>query len=243
MTYCVALFLKDGLVMLADTRTNAGVDNIATFGKMHHFGQPGERCITLLTAGNLSISQSVATLLQEGVELEGKVETLQTVPSMFKAAQLVGAAVRHVYELDGEAMLRQGVNFDASFLLGGQIKGRAMRLFQVYAAGNFIEATADTPYLQIGEHKYGKPILDRVVSHTTTVEDGTKLVLISMDSTLRSNLSVGLPIDLALYRRDGLQLALRRRITEDDAYFRSIRDYWSGALRDVYRALPTPDWA
>ncbi|HYE52490.1 MAG TPA: proteasome-type protease [Azospirillaceae bacterium] len=242
MTYCVALYLKDGLVMLSDTRTNAGVDHISSFGKMHLFEKPGERCMTLLAAGNLAITQAVVNLLREGVELGEEQATLATVPTMFRAAQLVGAAVRQVYRTDGEAMQAQGVGFDCSFLLGGQVKGRAMRLFQIYAAGNFIEATPDTPFFQIGEHKYGKPILDRVVSHDTAIEDGVKLVLISMDSTLRSNLTVGLPIDLAIYRRDGLKLDMRRRIGEDDPYFRTVRDRWSAALRDVYRSIPTPDW-
>ncbi|HYC03966.1 MAG TPA: proteasome-type protease [Azospirillaceae bacterium] len=242
MTYCVALYLKDGLVMLSDTRTNAGVDHISTFGKMHVFEVPGERCMTLMAAGNLAITQSVVNLLREGVELGEQPETLASAPTMFRAAQLVGAAVRQVYATDGAAMQAQGVTFDASFLLGGQIKGRGMRLFQVYAAGNFIEATADTPYFQIGEHKYGKPILDRAATHETAIEDGVKLVLISMDSTLRSNLSVGLPVDLAVYRKGDLKLSARRRITEDDAYFRMVREKWSEALRESYRAIPTPEW-
>ncbi|ASG24612.1 proteasome-type protease [Nitrospirillum viridazoti] len=246
MTYCVALFLKAGLVMLSDTRTNAGVDNISTFCKMHRFETPGERCMVLLTAGNLSISQSVVNRLHEGVSIgDADPETLATVPSMFRAAQLVGAAIRDVYNSDGLAMKAQGVGFDASFLLGGQIRGRGMRLFQIYSPGNFIEATPETPYLQIGEHKYGKPILDRVVSYDTPVQDGVKLVLVSMDSTLRSNLSVGMPIDLAVYHRDDMQLRIHRRITETDSYFQHVRDHWSNALRQSYGTLPTADewWA
>lgn len=243
MTYCVALYLKDGLVMLSDTRTNAGVDHISSFGKTHVFETPGERCMVLMTAGNLAVTQSVVNLLREGVDMgSDRVETLETVPSMFRAAQLVGAAVRQVFKVDGPAMQAQNVTFDASFLLGGQIKGRSMRLFQIYAAGNFIEATPDTPFFQIGEHKYGKPILDRVVTHESTLEDGVKLVLISMDSTLRSNLTVGLPVDLTIYRRDGIKLAQRRRIGDDDPYFRTVRDRWSAALREVYRSIPTPEW-
>jgi len=241
MTYCVALYLRDGLVMLSDTRTNAGVDHVSTFGKMHLFEVPGERSLALMSAGNLAVSQAVVNRLREGLEVDGAEETLLTVPSMFRAARLVGAAVRQVYADDGAAMRAQNVSFDVSFLLGGQIRGRGMRLFQVYAAGNFIEATADTPYLQIGEHKYGKPILDRAVSHDLAVTDGTKLVLVSMDSTLRSNLSVGMPIDLAVYRRDSLK-AECRRINDDDPYFRSVREHWSAALRRAYRELPEPDW-
>src|SRR5207302_3860159 len=160
MTYCVGLDLKDGIVLLSDTRTNAGIDHVSTFGKMHVFEVAGERVIALLTAGNLALSQAVVNLLKEGIESDGAAETLYTVPSMFRAAQLVGAAIRHVYRIDGPALQAQNVSFDISILLGGQLNGRSMRLFQVYPAGNFIEATPDTPFLQIGEHKYGKPILD-----------------------------------------------------------------------------------
>jgi putative proteasome-type protease len=242
MTYCVGLDLADGLVLLADTRTNAGVDNIATFSKMHVFENAGERVIVLLAAGNLATTQAVVNLLQEGIEIAGKVQTLLNVKSMFRAAQLVGEAVRRVWHVDGPAMQAQKVPFDASFLLGGQIVGRSMRLFQIYSAGNFIEATADTPFLQVGEHKYGKPILDRAALFDTDLYDGVKLALVSMDSTLRSNLTVGMPIDLLVYRRDSARVELRRRITEDDPYFRMIRERWSEALRDAYRAIPRPDW-
>ena len=242
MTYCVGLDLQGGLVLLSDTRTNAGVDNVSTFSKMHVIEAPGERVIALLTAGNLAVSQAVVNLLNEGVELQASPETLSTVPSMFRAAQLVGEAVRRVYVKDGEAMQAQNVSFDVSILLGGQIKDRQMRLFQVYSAGNFIEATPDTPFLQIGEHKYGKPILDRVVRADMALEDGVKVVLISMDSTLRSNLSVGLPMDLLVYRRGTLKIELRRRLTEEDPYFRMVRDRWSAALREAYQALPRPGW-
>jgi putative proteasome-type protease len=242
MTYCVGLDLKDGLVMLSDTRTNAGVDNISTFAKMHIFEVPGERFITLLTSGNLAIAQSIVSLLREGVESGERTETLLTVPSMFRGAQLVGEAVRQIYRIDGPALVEQKINFDVMLLLGGEIKGD-MRLFQIYAAGNFIEATQDTPFLQIGEHKYGKPILDRVVTYGTDLYDGVKLVLISMDSTLRSNLTVGMPVDLLVYRRGALTPELKRRLTDEDAYFKMIRDSWSTALREAYQTIPRPNWA
>ena len=242
MTYCVGLDLRDGLVLLSDTRTNAGVDHISTFSKMHVVEVPGERVITLLSAGNLAVTQAVVNLLNEGIERAAGLETLANVPSMFRAARLVGDAIRHVYVKDGEAMQAQNVSFDVSMLLGGQIKGRNMRLFELYSAGNFIEATRDTPFLQIGEHKYGKPILDRVVHADMALEDGVKVVLISMDSTLRSNLGVGLPVDLLVYRRDSLQVELRRRLTEEDSYFRLVRDRWSAALREAYQTLPRPGW-
>ncbi|HUJ99473.1 MAG TPA: peptidase [Stellaceae bacterium] len=243
MTYCIGLDLKDGLVLLADTRTNAGVDNIATFSKTYVFEQPGERVMALLAAGNLALTQSIVNLLHEGIETDDIVETLLGAKSMFRAAQLVGEAVRRIYRIDGPAMQAQNISFDVSFLLGGQIRGGNPRLFQVYAAGNFIEATADTPFLQIGEHKYGKPILDRAAGYDTDLYDGVKLALISMDSTLRSNLTVGPPVDLLVYRRDAFKFELKRRITEDDPYFRMIRERWSEALREAYLAIPRPNWS
>ena len=243
MTYCVALRLQDGLVMLSDTRTNAGVDHISIFGKMHQFNVPGERMIALMTSGNLGITQTVVAMLNEGFEYDGQMRTLHEAPSLFKAAQLVGAAIRHVFHQDGPVLKEQGISFDVALLLAGQIKGSPPRLFQIYAAGNFIEATEDTPFLQIGEHKYGKPILDRAVSYDMDLHDAVKLVLISMDSTLRSNLTVGLPVDLLIYRNDALDVEVVRRINENDPYFRMISERWSVALRDAYRALPRPDWA
>jgi putative proteasome-type protease len=242
VTYCVSLFLRDGIVMASDTRTNAGTDNILSFRKMHVVEQPGERALVLLTAGNLAVTQAVTNALQEGVETDRGRETLRSVPTVFRAAQLVGDAIRQVYRVDGPSLEAQGVPFEVSMLLGGQIAGGDLRLFQIYAAGNFIEATSDTPFLQIGEHKYGKPILDRALTHETPLEDGIKLVLISMDSTLRSNLTVGLPIDVLLLRRDALRVDLQHRITEDDPYFRMIRERWSSALREAYQAIPKPDW-
>ncbi len=242
MTYCVGLLLDAGVVTLSDTRTNAGVDNISTFGKTFLVENGGERALVLNTAGNLAVTQAVWNLLQEGVVLDGQVQTLQQVPSMFRAAQLVGAAVRAVFEADGPTLRAQGLGFDVSILLGGQIGEQPPRLFLIYAAGNFIEATAETPFLQIGEHKYGKPILDRVLNPATPLADGVTLALISMDSTLRSNLTVGLPVDLTVIRRDALAHTLRRRIDEGDPYFAFLRQRWSESLREAYQALPRPDW-
>ncbi|MDB5368306.1 MAG: peptidase [Rhodospirillales bacterium] len=242
MTYCVALRLTEGLVFLADTRTNAGVDRIATFCKMKVIEHPGERVIVLMTAGNLAITQGVMNRLQEEIELDGEAWTLRTVPDLYRAARLVGAALRTVYAADGAALAAHEISFEASIAIGGQIQGERMRLFQVYAAGNFIEATDDTPFFQLGEHKYGKPILDRVVTKDTTIDEAIKLALISMDSTLRSNLSVGLPLDLVIYRNDELQVGLRRRIDSDDPGFRAIRERWGSALRDAFKSLPQPDW-
>lgn len=242
MTYCVGLFLRGGLVMLGDTRTNAGVDNVSTFGKLYTTGVEGERALCLLSSGNLGITQAVWNRLQEGVAIDGETQTLLTVPGMFRAAQLVGAAIRAVYAADGAALKAQGLSFTASFLVGGQVKGGPHRLFLVYSAGNFIEATPDTPFLQIGEHKYGKPIITRVLTHDTPPEDGVKLGLVSMDDTLRTNLSVGMPLDLLVYRSDSLTLAPVRRITADDPYFVGLRDGWSSRMRQTFRDLPSPDW-
>ncbi|MBM3479875.1 MAG: peptidase [Alphaproteobacteria bacterium] len=245
MTYCVGLRLAEGLVLLSDTRTNAGVDNISTFSKMHVVERPGERLACMMTAGNLSVSQMVVNMVQEGFHsetLDGSY-SLATTPSMFATAQLVGEAIRKAFAAHGEAMRAQSIPFDVSILLAGQVKGRRMRLFQVYSAGNFIEATEETPFLQIGEHKYGKPILDRAARYDTPLYDAIKLVLVSMDSTLRSNLSVGLPIDLLVCRKDACRVDLRRRIHGDDPYFRQISEQWSSALREAYLAIPRPEWA
>jgi putative proteasome-type protease len=245
MTYCVGLFLKDGLVLLSDTRTNAGVDNISTFRKMHVFDKQEDRAVVAMTSGNLAASQAVMNMIVEGVtNPETKeTETIYSVPTMFRAAQLIGNTVRQVYRETAHEMEAQGINFDISIILGGQIKGRTLRLFHIYAAGNFISATEDTPYFQIGEVKYGKPILDRTLTHDTGISGGIKLVLVSMDSTLRSNLSVGLPIDLAVIERDSLKISQQRRITASDPYFMMIRETWSKALRTAYQAIPDPEWS
>jgi putative proteasome-type protease len=244
MTYCVGILVREGLVMIADTRSNAGLDNIATFRKLHIFAKPGERAIAVATAGNLAVSQSVMNFVSEGLENPdtGEVETLKTVPSMFRAAQLVGRAIREVHRVDGASLEQQNAGFDVAMLLGGQVKDRRLRLFMIYAAGNFIEATLDTPFLQIGEHKYGKPILDRSVTEATELQDALKLGLISMDSTIRSNLGVGLPIDLAVIRRDALSLELDYRIEATEPYFHDLRERWSSALRAAHLAIPRPPY-
>ncbi len=240
MTYCVGMLLEEGLVMVADSRTNAGVDHISTFAKMSRWEVPGERVLVMMTAGNLAVTQAVVNMVSEGVGEEE--ETLLTVPGMFAAARLVGRSLRGVWREDGEAMEAQGADFNAAIILGGQVQGRPLRLFQIYAAGNFIEATADTPYFQIGEAKYGKPILDRGLTATSSLTEGVKLALVSMDSTLRSNISVGLPIDLVVYERDALAITQNRRIEEGDPYFTRISERWSRALRTAFSRLPDPEW-
>src|SRR5688572_7072634 len=238
MTYCVGVQVDDGLAFLSASRTNTGVDHVSTFRKMTFFEMPGERVIVVLCAGNLASSQSVTGLLRERVtNVKG---SLLTARGMSDAARLVGEAVREVHTRDAAALKEHGIEFNPTFIIGGQISGEAQRLFHVYSAGNFIETTADTRYFQIGEAKYGKPILDRVVKADTPLAAVAKCALISMDSTIRSNLSVGLPLDLAIVRRDGLAITQYRNIVAEDAYFRVIRDGWGESLRNAFHALPDP---
>jgi putative proteasome-type protease len=244
MTYCVGLLVRDGLVMISDTRTNAGIDNIASFRKLHVFEEPGERVLTLASSGNLSATQSVLSLLAEGFTHPDTGETLllSKCETMFQAAQLVGRAVREVYRTDGPSLEQQGGRFEVSFLLGGQMKDRRLRLYMIYAAGNFIEATSDTPFLQIGEIKYGKPILDRAVRYGIDIYDGLKIALLSMDSTLRSNLGVGMPLDVTVIRRDACDAELVYRIEPGEPYFHDLSERWSAALRAAHIAIPRPPY-
>lgn len=241
MTYCVAVRNDAGLVFLSDSRTNAGVDQISTFRKMHVYEVPGERVMVLLTAGNLSLSQGVASSLRVQMEL-GTEKSLANAPNMFSAAKLVGDAVRKVYERDAESLKHFGTDFNISLIFGGQVKGEEPRLFNVYAAGNFIEATRETPYFQIGESKYGKPILDRVVDLHLSLDEVAKCCLISMDSTMKSNLSVGLPLDLMCYEKDSLRITRRTLIDQKDPYFASVRERWGEQLRKVFNELPDPGY-
>jgi len=244
MTYCAGLLVDQGLVLIADTRTNAGLDNISVYRKLHTKVVPGERVLALASAGSLSVSQSVISLLQEGLENPetGEIETLEKAPTLFRAAQLVGRAIRQVRAIDGKGLEAAALTFDVSFLLGGQIKGGPMRLYMIYAAGNFIECGQDAPFLQIGEHKYGKPILDRAVTFRTELYDALKIGLISMDSTMRSNLGVGLPIDIAVIRRDALDAEVVHRIQPGEPYFHDLRERWSAALRAAHMGIPRPPY-
>jgi putative proteasome-type protease len=244
MTYCCGILVRDGLVMIADTRTNAGLDNVSTFRKLHVFTQPGERIMGLAAAGNLSLSQTVRSTLTEGFENPetGEIETLMNAPTMFKAAQRIGRVVRDIQRAERKALAAAEVGADVSFLFGGQIKGGRLRLFMIYSAGNFIECTTDTPYLQIGEHKYGKPVLDRAISFDTDLYDALKIGLISMDSTMRSNIGVGLPIDILVARRDTCDAEVNYRIEPNEPYFQDLRERWSGALRAAHIAIPRPPY-
>jgi len=236
MTYCVAMRLADGLVFASDSRTNAGVDHIATFRKLHVFEQVTERVLVLQSAGNLATTQSVISLLRQRCHDEKL--NLMNIPSLYDAATLVGATVREVIERDGSHQHRAGISFGCNMLVGGQIRGEEPRLFHVYPEGNFIEATEDTPYFQIGESKYGKPIIDRVLHFDTSLEQAMQCALLSMDSTLRSNLSVGLPLDVMLYPTDSFSADAQYRITDTHPHYRSLRKAWADGLALVFDQLP-----
>jgi putative proteasome-type protease len=242
MTYCVGMLLDAGLVFLADSRTSAGVDQISTFRKISVFEQPGDRVLILMSSGNLAISQSLVSLLKEQLTQPDVAINLMTAPNMFEATRYIGTVLRDIHTHDATALKDHNVEFNASFIFGGQIGTEAPRLFSIYAPGNFIEATIDTPYFQIGESKYGKPIVDRVVSRSTSLAAAAKCALISMDSTIRSNLSVGLPLDLVSIKRDTLRVQSHINIDEDHAYFKMIRTRWSESLRHAFHELPDPEW-
>jgi putative proteasome-type protease len=245
MTYCVGIKLDAGLVFLSDSRTNAGLDHISTFRKMIVYERADDRFMVLLTAGNLSISQSVREILQveqlkdsEG----GDPITIWNARSMFDACRVLGQAVRRVYDRDAEALKHAGVEFNISLIFGGQIKGEGMRLFSVYSAGNFIEATSETPYFQVGESKYGKPVLDRVITPDTPLDEAAKCALVSMDSTMKSNLSVGPPLDLVVYEANKYRTDKLVSIDMSNPYYRMLHSSWGQKLREVFDSLEDPVW-
>lgn len=240
MTYCVGLRLDAGLVFLSDSRTNAGVDQVGTFRKMSVFERAGDRVMVLMTAGNLSISQSIRQLLNEYVTDEGL--SIWNAPNMHEAARILGECVRIVHSREAKALLEFGIEFNVSMLFGGQVKGERCRLFQVYSAGNFIEAHNENTYFQIGEAKYGKPILDRVITPASSLDEAAKCALISMDSTLRSNVSVGLPLDLLVYEANALAVTRFVTIDEKNQYFQMIRNTWGRQLKSVFDGLENPVW-
>ena len=244
MTYCIGVRLDAGLVFLSDSRTNAGLDQVGTFRKMIIYERPGDRFMVLLSAGNLSISQSVREILQVEKVDNGDLPpiTIWNATSMFDAVRVLGAAVRRVRDEDGPSLKAAGIDFNASLIFGGQIGNEAMRLFLVYSAGNFIEATRETPYFQVGESKYGKPILDRVITPATPLEEAAKCALVSMDSTLKSNLSVGLPLDLVVYKAGALQSEQIVCIDDRNPYFSMIHDTWGQRLRQVFEGIDDPQW-
>jgi putative proteasome-type protease len=242
MTYCVGLLVDTGLVLLSDSRTNAGVDQINTFRKMATFQRPNERVMVLMSAGNLAITQAVVNLLHEPPENSSDPPRIYAAANLFDAARVVGDALREIYRRDADALKEHGHDFNATFILGGQIRGEEPRLFHIYSAGNFIESSGDTPYFQIGESKYGKPIIDRVISRSSSLAEAAKCALVSMDSTIRSNLTVGPPLDLAIIRRDEFKLATHISIDFENEYFKTLRTRWGLALKEVFARLPNPNW-
>jgi putative proteasome-type protease len=241
MTYCIGIKLDTGLVFASDSRTHAGVDNIASFCKMTVFERVGDRVIVLLSSGNLAGTQAVISVLKQR-NAKDEVSNLWSAESMFNAAMLVSDAMRDVDQRDAQHLAASNVRFNASFILGGQIGGEPLRLFRLYTPGNFIEASLETPYFQTGETKYGKPIIDRVITRSTSLNDAAKCVLVSFDSTMCSNLSVGMPIDLICYQRDSLEVRMRRRFDEGDTYFTELGKQWTEGTRQVFSRLPNLDW-
>ena len=242
MTYCVALRLDSGMIFASDSRTNAGVDHIATFCKMRVYEKPGDRVIVVLSSGNLAITQGVINILDRHKKSPQGENTIWSVGSMFDVAALAGDALREMQQRDGQMLMQSGIEASANIIVGGQIAGEDERLFHIYSQGNFIEASDETPYFQLGEAKYGKPILDRVLTPGTPQKEAAKCVLISFDSTIKSNISVGLPIDMLWYPRDSLRVGVQQRIREGDPYFSMLRQRWGGGLRRVFGELPDPDW-
>ncbi|MET0441577.1 MAG: peptidase [Casimicrobiaceae bacterium] len=242
MTYCIGVMLDQGIIFASDSRTNAGMDNIAKFCKMTVFERPGDRVIVLLSSGNLAGTQAVIGVLNQRCASEDATSSLWNARTMFDVAILVADAMRDIERRDGEYLEESDVRFNASFIVGGQISGEPVRLFRIYAEGNFIEAEIATPYFQTGENKYGKPIIDRVITRLTPLSDAIKCVLVSFDLTMRSNLSVGMPIDLICYERDSLEVRWRRRFDDGDAYFAALGHEWSEGTRQVFRQLPELRW-
>ena len=242
MTYCVGILLKDGIVLASDSRTHAGVDNFAQFCKMSVFEREGDRAVVLLSSGNLAGTQAVITTLKQRAELKSGEPNVWTARTMFDFVTLVADAVRDVGRRDGAHLAKSDLKFDASFIIGGQIKGEPPRLFRTYAEGNFVEAGKGTQFFQTGEAKYGKPIIDRVINTETSLSDATKCVLVSFDSTMRSNLSVAMPIDLVQYENDQLKLTRRRRFESGDPEFAALSSEWSEGVRSVFRQLAGVRW-
>ncbi len=242
MTYCLGLNLQQGLVLASDSRTNAGVDNVARFQKMRVFERTGDRVLVALSAGNLSVTQNALSMLELKARSQPDAPSMWNVTSMFEAARLLGEALRQARAMDEDYLRQRNIDSSATFILGGQVAGETPRMFMVYSEGNFIEALEDTPFFQIGEIKYGRPMLERIVTRQTSLGDGVKSALISFDTTIRSNLSVGAPIDLVVYRADSLCLDGKRRLMEDDPYLLRVNEAWDTGLRGVFETLPDSGW-
>ena len=242
MTYCVAMALDAGMIFASDSRTNAGMDQVARFSKMRVFARPGDRVVVMLSSGNLSLTQSAVNILELRNREGDAAPNVMNARSLFDIARMLGDALREVRGRDAGYLEQNNIDSSANFIVGGQVAGEDPRLFHVYGEGNFIEATSETSYFQIGESKYGKPVIDRVVTRDTSLIDATTCVLVSFDSTMRSNISVGLPIDLLVYETGSLEVRVRKRLDEDDPYFRMVHTQWGEGLRRVFGELPDPDW-
>jgi putative proteasome-type protease len=245
MTYCAAAIVEEGIVFASDSRTSAGIDQVSVYSKMNLFEAEGERILCLLSAGNLGTTQSVIALLHSRSRLPGGEPVpggILALPSLYEVAVLVGQTLREVVSRDGPSLQADGIDASGTFILGGQIRGEPPRLFLVYQQGNFIEALRDTPYFQIGERKYGKPVLDRVLRYDTPLDDAAKCLVVSFDLTMRSNLSVGLPIDLLAYEKDTLRVTRRRRYSEGDPFFEQTSEAWSAGLLRVFSEVPDIRW-
>ena len=240
MTYCVGVILDSGLVLASDSRTNAGVDQIGNYRKITVFERSGDRVIVMLSSGNLAVTQGVVSLLRQRAEMNQ--QNVWNIVSMYDIACLVGETLREVYKRDGHYLTQHNIDASGGFIVGGQIGGERHRLFNIYTEGNFVEATPETPYFQIGEIKYGKPIIDRLIAYSTGLMEAAKCVLVSFDSTMRSNISVGPPIDLLCYERDSLRVGLQRRLEGHDSYFDRLRKQWGLGLKQLFRELPDPYW-
>jgi len=242
VTYCVAVRVSSGLVLASDSRTNAGVDYVFTYSKMHVFSHPGERLFVLLTAGNLGTTQAVVNRIQRDFDDPDAKCSLDSVDYLFEAAHYVGNISREVQEEHGEALRKAKVNPEASFIIGGQIKGQPHDIYQIYPQGNYITASPATPYLQIGETKYGKPILDRIIDPQTSLADAARCSLVSLDSTMRANISVGPPLELAIYTKDELELTRHSTLTLNSPLYRSLQKQWNEGLKRAFKRLPRFDW-
>jgi putative proteasome-type protease len=242
MTYCLAMKLNTGMVFMSDSRTNAGVDNVGRFEKTRIFEKKGDRVIIALSAGNLSVTQNALGMVEYRSRREPNKPGLWNAESLFEIAGLLGESMRECQRRDGDYMRQNNIDASASMIVGGQIKGEQPRLFMIYTEGNFIESSRETNYFQIGEIKYGKPIIDRVMTPAATLRDAVKCALISFDSTMRSNISVGPPIDVAVYENDSFEVGLQQRLDEEDPYLIQVRRAWSDGLRNLYVQMPSPPW-
>lgn len=244
MSYCLGIRVDEGLVLAADSRTNAGVDSVSTFRKLFVFERPGERVVVVLTAGNLAVTQEVIHRIERGLASDDPARNIILYgESMFDAARMVGDSLRAIYDRDADYFKAHGSEFNASLIVGGQVQGEPPRLFLIYPMGNFIEASKETPYFQLGETKYGKPILERVLTPGVPLIDAAKCALVSFDSTVKANISVGLPIDLVIYPRNTFRIATRLRVEEGDPYYNRLCNHWGEGLRRVFAEAPDPPWA